>query len=299
MQSSPAAPAHRDGRPADAARAPAWAAPGPVERHSRRPGHSAGLGWQAVATQHPPHPVGRQPYATPGGPGQFGGDPGGPKPGCRARRRPPAARPAHWSGSPSAAPAAPAAAGSPGHSGPAAASTDSRSRDGCPSPDTRLGHCRVRPPWRRSVDGTGTAGHPGSRRRALAPRPGRQGKGCVAVQRQWGTCPGVATFRRWDTLACRQAAGVTRLVSNRGRAYAVATEGQGSAKGDRLAPFNAQGVDGTGHDLCAEVTTKAGKGSGGTYSRNGPAGRTRSRKCQRRGHPRAGGKRPRRPPVRR
>jgi hypothetical protein len=59
------------------------------------------------------------------------------------RRRPPAARSARWSGSPSAAPGAHVAAGSRAHGGPAAASSGRSWRGGSPWPDRQPAHCQA------------------------------------------------------------------------------------------------------------------------------------------------------------
>jgi hypothetical protein len=99
--------------------------------------------------------------------------------------------------------AAPAGAGSRGRGGPAGASSGRRSRGGSPWLGTPPARCPARGRWRRSVDGSGTAGHPGSRRRLLSPRLGRQGEGCVAVLRSWGMRPHVATSRGQDSLEQR------------------------------------------------------------------------------------------------
>jgi hypothetical protein len=64
---------------------PLWQWSGPLQLgRSRVAGHqpiALGAGAEAVAAQHPPHPIGRQHDPAPGGPGQLGGDPGRPEPG--------------------------------------------------------------------------------------------------------------------------------------------------------------------------------------------------------------------------
>jgi hypothetical protein len=213
-----------------------------------------------VEAQHPPHPVGRQADGAPLGPGELGCDAGQAKAGMTQGegdypllhqhaglvshpRYPALPRPQDLRAVPVQLPL----------------QRFSRWRDGSPSPGTPPARCRARRPALRSVDESGTAGHPASRRRFVSPRLGGQGEGCVAALRQWGCAryryiPGQDTLdpRRVPSQLSETAAGL------KGWLHHLRTDGCVGGGGGRCGPGDCQ----------QQNKTRYGRG-GGKVSRCG------------------------------